>query len=135
MLLDYLYDYEMLVRLASFVLVFAAFAIWELLAPRRVQQYPKVVRWINNLSITLLNTLITRLAIPLAAVTMAAIAQQQNLGLLNQVNLPVWLLIIIAVVIMYLFYGDCTACTTQTWILSLLPGSGFILLKLYCQQL
>lgn len=88
MLFDLLYEQETLVRLASFIFVFAVFTVWELAAPRRVSQYSKSVRWVNNLSVTLLNTLITWLAIPFAAVAMAAIAQQQNLGLLNHVNLP-----------------------------------------------
>ncbi len=100
MLFDLLYEQEALVRLASFIFVFAVFTAWELAAPRRVPQYSKSVRWVNNLSITLLNTLLTRLAIPLAAVAMAAIAQQQQLGLLNHINLPMWQLITIAVVMM-----------------------------------
>ena len=97
---DLLYDHEALVRLASFIGVFAVFAIWELLAPRRARQYSKGMRWLNNLSLTFLNTLIIRLAIPLTVVATAAIAQQQNLGLLHKVGLPTWLLIAIAVLMM-----------------------------------
>lgn len=100
MLFDSSFDTEMLVRLSSFAGVFAVFAIWELLAPRRVQHHSRSVRWFNNLALTVLNGLIVRLAIPLAAVGTAAVAQQQDLGLFNQVNLSVWMLMVAAVVVL-----------------------------------
>ena len=100
MVTEFSFDMEMLVRLSSFVGVFAVFAIWERLAPRRVQQHSRSVRWFNNLALTVLNGLVVRLGIPLAAVGTAVAAQQQNLGLLNQVDLPAWLAMIGAIVVM-----------------------------------
>ena len=98
MLSDFYLDTEALVRLSSFVGLFAMFAVWELLAPRRTQYNLRSVRWLNNLAITVLNGLIVRLGIPLAAVGTAIAAQNQNLGLLNQVDLPAWLAMVVAIV-------------------------------------
>lgn len=99
-MLDYLYYHEALIRLSSFVLVFAVFAVWEVLKPRRTWLYSKGVRWLNNLGIVLLNTFVIRLVVPFTAVATATIAQQQDLGLFNSVQMPAWLSIIMTVLIM-----------------------------------
>ncbi|MCY4420944.1 MAG: sterol desaturase family protein [Gammaproteobacteria bacterium] len=88
---------EVLVRLSSFVGLFALFAVWELVVPRRTRQHSKSVRWLNNLAIMVLNGLIVRLAIPLAAVGTAVAAQNQNLGLLNIVEMPAVMAIVVAI--------------------------------------
>ena len=93
-------DTEIVVRLSSFVGVFAVFAVWELLSPRRIQHHSRGVRWLNNLALTVLNGLIVRLGIPLAAVGTAVFAQQQGLGLLNLVKLPSGLAMVLAVVVL-----------------------------------
>ena len=90
-------DAEVLVRLSTFAGLFAVFAVWELLAPRRTQHHSRSVRWLNNLAIMVLNGLIVRLGIPLAAVGTAIVAQDQNLGLLNQVTLPGWFVMVVAI--------------------------------------
>ena len=88
---------EVLVRLSSFVGLFALFAMWELVTPRRARQHSKSVRWLNNLAIMVLNGLIVRLGIPLAAVGTAVAAQNQNLGLLNIVEMPAVMAIVVAI--------------------------------------
>ena len=88
---------EMLIRLSSFVGLFALFAVWELVTPRRTRQHSKSVRWLNNLAIMVLNGLIVRLGIPLAAVGTAVAAQNQNLGLLNIVEMPAVMAIVVAI--------------------------------------
>ena len=90
-------DAEVLVRLSTFAGLFAVFAVWELLAPRRTQHHSRSVRWLNNLAIMVLNGLIVRLGIPLAAVGTAIVAQDQSLGLLNQVSLPAWFAMVVAI--------------------------------------
>ncbi len=88
---------EVLVRLSSFAGLFALFAVWELVVPRRTWQHSKSVRWLNNLAIMVLNGLIVRLGIPLAAVGTAVAAQNQNLGLLNIVDMPAVMAIAVAI--------------------------------------
>ena len=97
MLSEFLSNAEVLVRLSSFVGLFALFAVWELVTPRRARQHSKSVRWLNNLAIMVLNGLIVRLGIPLAAVGTAVAAQNQNLGLLNIVEMPAVMAIVVAI--------------------------------------
>ncbi|MEW8321710.1 MAG: sterol desaturase family protein [Candidatus Thiodiazotropha taylori] len=97
---DFILNYELTIRLAAFFSIFALMAGWEALLPCRQQRFTRGQRWFANLGITLLNTLLLRLLFPAAAVGFAAFAQAKGWGLLNEVQLPFWLSVIIAVTLM-----------------------------------
>jgi sterol desaturase/sphingolipid hydroxylase (fatty acid hydroxylase superfamily) len=80
--------WEAELRLGAFISVLAAMGVWELLAPQRDLRLPKRGRWIANLSLAALNTLVLRLLFPAAAVGVAAIASERGWGLLSQLDLP-----------------------------------------------
>jgi sterol desaturase/sphingolipid hydroxylase (fatty acid hydroxylase superfamily) len=82
--------WEWVVRLAAFFGVFAAMAAWEALAPRRARLFPRRVRWVNNLGLVALNTLLVRLLFPVAAIGFAAIGAERGWGLLNVLAVPFW---------------------------------------------
>jgi sterol desaturase/sphingolipid hydroxylase (fatty acid hydroxylase superfamily) len=91
---------EPAIRLGLFLVVFALIGLWELMAPRRALTTPKAMRWISNLGLVALNTLLLRLAFPLAAAGMAAFAAANGWGLLNHFQVPLWLAVPIAVIAM-----------------------------------
>jgi sterol desaturase/sphingolipid hydroxylase (fatty acid hydroxylase superfamily) len=91
---------EPAIRVAFFLLVFAVIGVWEVVAPRRALTASKAMRWTSNLGIVVLNTLLLRLAFPLAAAGMAAFAAANGWGLLNYFQVPVWLAVPIAVIAM-----------------------------------
>lgn len=86
------------IRLGFFLGIFALMAVWEFLAPRRRLQRSKTTRWINNIGIVTLNTVIARLVFPAAAVAVALFAQSRGLGLLNFAQLPYVPAVVIAVI-------------------------------------
>jgi sterol desaturase/sphingolipid hydroxylase (fatty acid hydroxylase superfamily) len=87
--------------------IFALIALWELVAPRRSQAIGRPLRWPNNLGLVALDTLLVRLAFPLAGVGMAFFAQSRGWGLFNVVALPAWLAVPAAVIILDLaIYGQ-----------------------------
>jgi sterol desaturase/sphingolipid hydroxylase (fatty acid hydroxylase superfamily) len=88
------------VRLAAFGGIFAAMAAWEALAPRRTQAIGRRSRWPSNLGVVVVDTLVLRLLFPTAAVGMALLAEQRGWGILNNVSLPFWSKILIAVAVM-----------------------------------
>jgi sterol desaturase/sphingolipid hydroxylase (fatty acid hydroxylase superfamily) len=98
--LDILQAQEAGVRLTFFLAVFAAMAVWELLAPRRPLSVSKAVRWTNNIGLVVLNTVLLRLLFPAAAVGMATFAAAHGWGLFNYVELPYWLAVTISVIVM-----------------------------------
>jgi sterol desaturase/sphingolipid hydroxylase (fatty acid hydroxylase superfamily) len=82
--------HEPTVRLSAFFGVFALMAVWEALAPRRPRLLPRRVRWLHNLALVVLNSMILRVLFPLAAVGFALLAAERGWGLLNAFRVPPW---------------------------------------------
>lgn len=89
---------EAVVRLGAFGLVFAAIAFAEVLVPRRRLSVSRASRWVNNLALVGLNTVLLRLLFPAAAIGIAAQAVAEGWGLLNHLSLPLWVSIPLAVI-------------------------------------
>jgi len=82
--------HEPAVRLGAFFGMFALMAVWEAVAPRRARLLPRRVRWLHNLALVALNSLILRLLFPVAAVGFALLAAERGWGLLNAFAIPYW---------------------------------------------
>lgn len=91
---------EPTLRLAAFLGVLAAMALWEVAAPRRRREIPRVVRWTNNLALVVLDTAILRLTFPILAVALAVMAEQRGWGLFNNIDAPVWVAIVISMLLL-----------------------------------
>jgi sterol desaturase/sphingolipid hydroxylase (fatty acid hydroxylase superfamily) len=89
---------ESSIRLVAFLSVFLFIAIWEIFSPRRPLNTPKSNRWLTNIGITILNTLVVRSFISLSAVKFAA--SDYNPGLLNQFTLPFPVAVIISILLL-----------------------------------
>jgi sterol desaturase/sphingolipid hydroxylase (fatty acid hydroxylase superfamily) len=91
-------------RLAIFLGVFVAMALIELGWPKRALIAPKARRWLTNLGIAGVGSLVLRamamLAVPVAAVAAGFYAQNHQIGLLNQVAWPQWLKIVIGLLVL-----------------------------------
>ena len=97
---DFILNHELTIRLSAFLGIFAIMAIWEVYAPRRQRLFTRLQRWTSNLGIVVLNTLILRLLFPTAAIGMAAYANTQNWGLLNNLDILDWLKVLIAFILL-----------------------------------
>jgi sterol desaturase/sphingolipid hydroxylase (fatty acid hydroxylase superfamily) len=91
---------EPVIRLGFFIGTFIVIALWEVIAPKRALTVSKAIRWLNNLGIVVLNTIILRVLFPAAAVGVAAFVSEQGWGLLNYYQLPVVVAIVLSVVAM-----------------------------------
>src|SRR2546425_7716202 len=76
----FLLTHEVPVRLGAFFGIFATMAVWELLAPRRALQQRKSVRWTNNLALAVLNNIVLRAILPVAAIGVAGLVAGRGLG-------------------------------------------------------
>jgi sterol desaturase/sphingolipid hydroxylase (fatty acid hydroxylase superfamily) len=90
--------HEPAIRLGFFVGIFAIVALWELAAPRRALRVSKPARWLNNLALAALDTLILRVMFPLAAIGVAGFAANRGWGLLNLFPVPFWVAVPLAVI-------------------------------------
>lgn len=97
---ELLLAHEPAIRLGAFAAVFAAMALWELLAPRRRQAIGRLRRWPSNIGIVALDTLLVRLAFPIAAVGVALVADARGWGLFQALGTPAWLAVLAAVILL-----------------------------------
>lgn len=97
---EILTQYEPVIRLSAFTGIFAAMALWEMLAPRRPQATKRLGRWPGNLGVTALNTLLVRLIFPSAATGMALLAEVHGWGLFHAFRGPAWLAVTAAVILL-----------------------------------
>lgn len=88
---------EPAIRLAVFLGVLIGMAVWETAAPRRRRQIPRLVRWSNNFGVVVIDTILVRLAFPIVAVGMAALAAERGWGLFNVFETPFWLSFVLSV--------------------------------------
>ncbi len=61
---------------------------------------PSPARWVNNLGLVALNTVLLRLLFPAATVGMAAYAAEQDWCLFNYLDVPAWRTVVISVITM-----------------------------------
>lgn len=69
---------EPLIRMAVFLGILLAMALWEVAAPRRRREIPRLLRWSNNLGVVVIDTLLVRLTFPIVAVGLALVAQERG---------------------------------------------------------
>ncbi len=82
--------HEPIVRLSAFLGMFALMALWEAVAPRRARLLPRRVRWLHNLTLVVLNSLMLRLLFPVAGIGFAMLAAERGWGMLNAFEVPYW---------------------------------------------
>jgi sterol desaturase/sphingolipid hydroxylase (fatty acid hydroxylase superfamily) len=100
-------DSEAGVRLGCFAAIFTVMLVWELVRPRRVLTVSRRDRWPANLVLLAINSLLLRLLFPAAAVGLAYSTAALQWGLFNRVDLPYWLEVAAAVLLLDLgIYGQ-----------------------------
>ena len=91
---------EPTIRLAIFLGMIAAMALWEVAAPRRRREIPRVIRWTNNLALVIVDTVILRLTFPILAVGLAVMGEERGWGLFNNVDTPIWVAVVLSMLLL-----------------------------------
>ena len=99
-LTEILLAHQPVIRVGAFIAVFAAMALWELLAPQRRQAIGRLSRWPGNLGVVVLDTLLVNLVFPLAAVGVAHLAEIRGWGFFQTLKGPIWLVIVASVIVL-----------------------------------
>ncbi len=87
-------------RLGMFFVLLLTMALWETISPRRQWQLSRSARWLNHLTLSVINTLVVRILIPMTVAAFAIILESRGIGLLNWLSLPVWLSILTGVLLL-----------------------------------
>jgi sterol desaturase/sphingolipid hydroxylase (fatty acid hydroxylase superfamily) len=78
-----LLDHEAALRFYGLIGGFGAIAVWEALAPRRLPVPRASGRWLVNITLMLLMSVLVALVFPVLSVGMALLCQARGIGLLN----------------------------------------------------
>jgi len=97
---SWLVQYQTPLRLGFFLGLFALIALWEWIKPRRQQNTRRVSRWVNNLGLVVVATLLVRLVVPMGLAVIAFQVQAAGWGLFNHLTLSLWLEIVLALVLL-----------------------------------
>ncbi|OIQ26313.1 sterol desaturase family protein [uncultured Vibrio sp.] len=84
-------------RLTFFVLTFVVCASWEWLAPKKALTQSKTIRWLNNIALISMSSLLVAVLLPVAAYQAAVYAMNNDIGLLNQFSLPTSLSVFVSI--------------------------------------
>ena len=97
---EFILVHEPQARLIFFFSILAIMAAWEVVAPRRRQEIPRLLRWSNNLGVVVIDTLLVRLTFPLLAVGLAVVAAERGWGLFNIFAVPGWLAFLLSLLLL-----------------------------------
>ncbi len=97
---DLLLKNEPFIRMAIFLGVLVTMAIWEVAAPRRRREIPRLLRWSNNLALVVVDTILVRLTFPIVAVGLSLLAEQRGWGFFNIFAVPGWLAVLASVIVL-----------------------------------
>ena len=92
--------WESLVRSSLFWGGLVFFLILEILIPYRASSVSKTKRWMNNLSITVFNSIILNLIFAALIIQTAIYVTTHQLGILNLIAMPHWLKVLFTVAFM-----------------------------------
>ena len=71
--------------------------LWEFAAPKRKLTVSRTGRWLNNTGIIFLDSLLVKLLFPVTAIGVAAAAHENGWGLLQYLQLPGWLSLVMSI--------------------------------------
>ena len=86
-IMPWILEHESTLRVSVFLSLLLAMLVWEVAAPARRFEVPRLTRWGANMGLVLIDTAILRFAVPLLAVGVAT----QGWGLMNFWDVPVWI--------------------------------------------
>ena len=95
----WLFEHQAAVQFGLLLTALGAMLAWETWLPRRGFAVPLGGRWFNQISLTATGSLAVRWCAPIAAVALAAIAQEKGWGLINLVEIPAWLSVVLGVIV------------------------------------
>lgn len=88
------------IRLTVFASVFALMAFAEAMFPRKDRTQKRSSRWVTNWALVILDTVALRIFVPVLAVGTAVYAEAKGWGLFSFTDLPTWLEIALAILLL-----------------------------------
>ncbi len=87
-------------RLGIFAAALLIFMMLENIFPRRKKSLPLITHYLNNLSLSVVNSVLVKVLFPLGVFSFTLFLEKKEWGLFYLINLPAWLEIFIAIVLL-----------------------------------
>jgi sterol desaturase/sphingolipid hydroxylase (fatty acid hydroxylase superfamily) len=97
---EFVTGHEVMIRMFFFVGIFLAVALAEFIAPRRSLTTSKASRWVGNIGIVCINSVLLRILFPAGAVGVSIWIGHQGWGIFNHIHWPFWVEVVLTVVIL-----------------------------------
>ncbi len=97
---EFVLAHETSLRLSVFIGILCVMMAVEAIFPRKKRTLSRTHRWTSNLLLIAIDSLFVKLVFPIVAVGVAAMAAQKSWGILNVVNLPNWIEVTCAIIIL-----------------------------------
>lgn len=98
--MEFLIANETNIRLGVFITLLVIFAGLEFIAPLAKRRAARLSQWVTNISITVINSIVMRLILPIFAVGISNYASENNVGLLNLIDLGFWPTFIVSLLLL-----------------------------------
>ena len=106
-----------IIRLSAFLGILCLMILWEYISPRRPLRYRRLQRWPINFALSIVGMLLVRFTVGGVAYVTALSAMDNQIGLLNQFLLPVWLSVFATILLLDLaIYGQHIASHRWQWL-------------------
>ena len=90
---------ETWIRLGVFITVLGIMMLWENLKPNRLSPVSTGKRWFSNFSMVLFGAVVARLIVPTGLAAIAIYAQNNQIGVWNNISITLWLSVPISVLL------------------------------------
>lgn len=97
---EFIVSNEGMIRLSVFGGVLVLMAALETLFPRKPRTQPRLIRWVTNFGILVFYSALLRLLFPVMAMGVAVFAVSKGWGLLNLIEMPLWVHIVISAILL-----------------------------------
>lgn len=97
---DFILNNETSLRLGVFLSILILMMAAEAIFPRKARVLSRRHRWTSNLLLIVIDTIFVRLVFPIVAVGVAALSFENGWGLFNLTDLPIWLEVLLAVILL-----------------------------------
>ncbi len=97
---DFIIQNQTVIRLTFFLSILLIVGVWELQKPRLILKNSKLIRWVSNLGIVFLNSVLLKIIFPLTATGLAIYAETKGWGVFNIVSIDPTLKVILSILML-----------------------------------
>lgn len=99
-MINILANYEIQIRLIVYLALLVIMIFWEQLSPKRTPIISRFIHYSNNIFLLIFNNAIMRIFFPAVTISVSYISSEAKWGLLNLMNIPSWIEVILAIIIL-----------------------------------